>query len=153
VNYSTAGSASALHQVFNVSRVLLDDQLEAGREDALAIEYESRQVTYSQLARLVNRAGNALRQAGLGREQRVALLAPDSLNYVAAYLGAMRIGAVPVPLSTSFTRETLLYCLADSRASHVLVSADLLEPVLGIAETLPAAPRVYSLEPCCATSR
>ena len=51
----------------------------------------------------MNRAGNALRSLGIEPEQRVALVLHDSLEFVAAFLGAVKIGAIPVTLSTLLT--------------------------------------------------
>jgi benzoate-CoA ligase family protein len=69
----------------------------------------------------VNRAGNGLRILGVEPEDRVALIVPDSPNFVASFLGAVKIGAVPVTLSTLLTARDYAYLLADSRARVLVV--------------------------------
>jgi len=81
---------------FNLSAVLLDDHIAAGRGDRPALRYEGATLSYRDVSRLVARAGNALRSLGIEMEDRVALLLPDSPEFVATFLGAIRIGAAPV---------------------------------------------------------
>ena len=54
---------------------------------------------YGDLRRQVCRAGGLLRELGIGREQRVLLVLDDTTVFPIVFLGAMRIGAVPVPVS------------------------------------------------------
>jgi acyl-coenzyme A synthetase/AMP-(fatty) acid ligase len=109
-------------RVFNIASVLVDRHVEEGRGERPAIRLlHGRTVTYRELSSEANRAGQVLRRAGVDVEQRVALLLPDGLAFVAAFLGALRIGAVPVPLNTSAPLDDLAFFLADSRA-RVLVT-------------------------------
>src|SRR5689334_13334310 len=62
---------------YNVS-TLVDDNLEAGRGDNVAIRYEDQQVTYAQLHERMCRAGHALRALGMQPEQRVIFAMDDS---------------------------------------------------------------------------
>ena len=112
---------------FNLATALVDSHLVAGRGDRPAIRYEGRTLTYAGLARLVDRAGNALRALDVDVEQRVAIVLPDSPEFVATFLGAIKIGAVPVTLSTLLTERDYAYMLDDSRASVLVVH----ESVLG----------------------
>src|SRR5258708_19850012 len=64
-----------------------------------AIVGEPREVTYGQLAALANRVGNALRAQGVSRGDRVLIVLPDSVEFVAAFFGAAKIGAVAVPVN------------------------------------------------------
>jgi acyl-coenzyme A synthetase/AMP-(fatty) acid ligase len=50
--------------------------------------------TYSELVNVASRAGNALKQLGVERENRVALILLDGAEFVASFYGAMAIGAV-----------------------------------------------------------
>jgi benzoate-CoA ligase family protein len=63
---------------------------------------------------------------GLQAEQRVALILPDSVDFVATFLGAVNIGVVPVTLSTLLTTRDYAYLLADCRARAVVIHAGLL---------------------------
>lgn len=85
---------------YNVVADLLDRHLVSGRADQVAVEYQGRTWTYGQIAEQTNRVGHALRTLGVSREQRVLLVVPDAPEFAAAYLGAMKIGAVAVPCNT-----------------------------------------------------
>jgi benzoate-CoA ligase family protein len=101
---------------FNIARFLLDRHIEEGRGERLALLLPGTSVTYSELFSLANRAGNALRGLGVRPEERVALQLPDGVEFVAAFLGAMKIGAVPVPLNTAASPADLRFFLSDTRA-------------------------------------
>src|SRR5260370_23385921 len=64
-----------------------------------AIVGEPREVSYGELAALANRAGNALRAQGVSPGERVLIVLPDSAEFVAAFFGAAKIGAVAVPVN------------------------------------------------------
>lgn len=104
---------------------LVDRHVVEGRGERPALRLAQRDVSYLELQRLVNRAGNALRAAGIQPEQRVALLVLDGVEFVAAFLGAMKIGAVPVPMNTAARRAEVQLMLADSRARALIVDASL----------------------------
>jgi benzoate-CoA ligase len=127
---------------FNLSAVLLDEHIAAGRGDRPAIRYEGAILSYRDVSRLVARAGNALRSLGVEMEDRVALLLPDSPEFVAAFLGAIRIGAVPVTISTSLTSDEYAELLADCRAAVLVAHASVLARVAPIRRGLSRLRRV-----------
>jgi benzoate-CoA ligase family protein len=123
--------------MFNAATWFVDRIVADGRGAFPAIRYEGRILTYADLRELVDRTGHALRALDVSREDRVLLLCLDSPALLGALWGAMKIGAVPVPVNTFLKPEEWLYCLDDSAARVVVVSAALLEaaePVLRRAE-------------------
>jgi benzoate-CoA ligase family protein len=122
---------------FNLSAVLLDEHLAAGRGDRPAFRYEGATLSYRDVSRLVARTGNALRSVGVQMEDRVALLLPDSPEFVATFLGAIRIGAVPVTISTYLTSEDYAELLADCRARVLVAHASVMPRVAPIRRGLP----------------
>jgi len=122
-----AGQASAVP--FNVSDYLLDRHIRAGRGDRLALTGVAGDVSYAELAERVGQAARGLRGLGLQAEQRVVMVMADSPEFVITYLAAMRIGAVPVPISTMLRADGIAEILADSRARIVAVSAQYLDLV------------------------
>jgi len=111
---------------FNLTTRLLDVHLDSGRADRPAYHTEAGVTTYRELAALAGRAANLFRDLGVEMEQRVILLLPDGLDFVAAFLGAARIGAVPVPVNTLATTQDYAYVLRDARPKALVVHADLL---------------------------
>ena len=80
-------------------------------------------VTYTRLHEAVNRFGNVLLELGVRMEERIALLLPDSPEWVYVFFGAMKIGAVAVPINTLLTTKDYEYLLNDSRARVLVVHA------------------------------
>ena len=86
---------------YNAATAFLDRNVQEGRGEKTAIYYEGNSYTYAQMAALANRVGNGLLDLGIDLEQRVALLMLDSPQLAAAFFGAIKIGAVPIPINTN----------------------------------------------------
>jgi len=130
--------SSTLPNLFNAAEYFIDRHLTEGRGDAIAIECADRCISYSALSDKVNRLGSALRdELGVRPEERVVLLMVDSPEMVFSFFGAIKIGAVPIPVNTLWTAADYEYVLNDSRAGVIIVSASLRSR---IAEVLPRCP-------------
>ena len=92
--------------------------------ERLALHCAGASMSYRTLAALMDRVAAALQQQGLRPGQAVALCAGSSLRYVAVFLGALRAGAVVVPLPPSATAEALRLMLQDAQAQVLFVDAD-----------------------------
>jgi len=68
-------------------------------------------MSYAEAAAAAARAANALRSLGVEPGDRVAAQIPKCRDALTLYLGAMRAGAVYVPLNTSYTPPELAYFL------------------------------------------
>ena len=112
--------------IFNAAAYFVDRHLTEGRGDAIAIECGDRRISYSALHDGVNRVGSALRhQLEVRPEERIVLLTLDSPEMVFSFFGAIKIGAIPVPINTLWTAADYEYVLNDSRAGVIIVSASL----------------------------
>lgn len=121
---------STFPDVLNAAEYFVDRHLTEGRGDAIAIECGDRRISYATLSEQVCRAGSALRrELGVRPEERVLLLMLDSPEMVYAFFGAIKIGAVPVPVNTLWTTADYEYVLHDSRAAVIVVSAGLLSRI------------------------
>ncbi|MEO6776447.1 MAG: AMP-binding protein, partial [Kofleriaceae bacterium] len=114
-----------LPRSYNAAVDLLDRHVLEGRGDRVAVIDDDGRYTYRELAARADRAAGALRDLGVQPEQRVALVLLDGVDFPAAFLGAIKLGAVPVPLNTMLTPEDYTYLLRDSRARAVIASAAL----------------------------
>jgi benzoate-CoA ligase family protein len=119
-------AAESLPAEFNVATWFVDRNVSEGRGAAPAFRYEGLTLSHSDVQELANRTGNALRALGVAPEDRVLLLCLDAPEFVGAFWGAIKIGAVAVPVNTLLRADDWLYCLEDSRAKAVVVSAPLL---------------------------
>jgi benzoate-CoA ligase family protein len=110
---------------FNLASFLLDRHLAEGRANKPAVFYKQETLTYAELAEMADRIGNALLGLGVEQENRVMLCLFDCPQFLASYFGAMKIGAVPVPVSTMAMSQDYFYYLNDSRAKILVVHQDL----------------------------
>jgi len=107
--------------------MLVDRRLEAGHAGKVAIRCAGESVTYGQLHDRICRVGNVLEALGIGREDRVLMILDDSPTFVALFLGAMRAGAVPAPVSFLDTTENFAHYARDSYAKLIVAEDALLE--------------------------
>ncbi len=114
----TVGTAEHLN-----AGTLVDRQVEAGRGETLAVVAADAALTYDQLRRQINRAGSLLRELGVRREQRVLLVLDDTTMFPTVFLGALRIGAVPVPVSPLDKADNFRHFVEDSYAELVVTDA------------------------------
>ncbi len=115
--------------MYNLADDLVDRHVREGRGDRLAILSDGRQITYRELSENVNRVGDGLRTMGVGAGARVLLILLDSPEFIHAFLGAAKIGAVPVPTNTTLRSTDYAYFLEESGAAAVIVHSALLSEV------------------------
>ncbi len=121
---------------YNAAFDFVDRNILEGRGEKTALRYAGRNFTYGQVAELVNRTGNALKGLGVEIENRVILLLHDSPEFVAAFFGAIKIGAVPVPVNTLSRSADYEHLFNDSRAKVVIAHKSLWPEVATIRNKL-----------------
>src|SRR6187551_2307504 len=122
---------------YNAVSWLLDRNVDEGRGAKLAFTDTVSELTYGDLQRRTRRVANMLRRLGVRREERVAMIMLDTVDFPAVFLGAIRAGIVPVPLNTLLTSEQYAYVLADCRARVLFISEALLPVVKDMVGRLP----------------
>ncbi|MCW2860677.1 MAG: badA [Actinoallomurus sp.] len=110
--------------MFNACTYLVDRHVESGGGDRTAVTGPGGTLTYAELLQRVRRMASGLRDLGVRPEERVMIYMADSPDMLALILGAMRIGAVPVPVSTMMTPKDLAGVLHDSRARVLAAGAE-----------------------------
>jgi benzoate-CoA ligase family protein len=114
-----------ISQEFNLGAFLLDRHIQEGRGGKVAVYYKDKKITYAEIVGYANRVGNVLKKLGVEQENRVMFSLPDCPEFLYVYFGAMRIGAVPVPVSTLALPEDYLYYLNDSRAKVFVTTREI----------------------------
>lgn len=116
----------------NAAEIFVDENVKRGLGDKVAIyfageppRYKPETLTYRQVQELVNRTGNALRSLGVDLEDRVMMIMLDTPAFIATFFGAIKIGAIPVPVNTMLTPKEYEYMLNDSRAKVLVVNEEL----------------------------
>jgi len=111
-----------LPEIFNVASVMVDRHVLQGRGARIAIECGEQRVSYRDLLENTNRAGNALRRLGVDLEQRVLLALLDGPEFLYCLFGAIKAGAVAVPVNPWLRAQDYEYLLNDTRARAAIVS-------------------------------
>src|SRR5882757_9778468 len=122
---------------YNAVTWLLDRNIDEGRGDKLAFDDTVSQLTYRELQKQSCRLANLLRRLGVRREERVAMIMLDTVDFPIVFLGAIRAGIVPVPLNTLLTSDQYAYVLADCRARVLFISQALLPVVRDMLGRMP----------------
>jgi benzoate-CoA ligase len=129
--------ATEIPRDYNAAVDLVERNLGAGRSGKVAYIDDAGRYTFAELAERVNRAASALVSLGIRREERIALALVDTIDFPAAFLGAIKAGIVPVALNTLLTTPDYEYMLKDSRAKALVVSEPLLKTFLPLIGKLP----------------
>ena len=95
-------------------------------------------LTFAELDARANRMANVLAGLGVGAGDRVALLFNNDFRFLETLFGAMRLGAVAVPLNIRMGDEALRYVAEDSEAHVLVASAALAERGRALASRIPA---------------
>ncbi|MFT4025303.1 MAG: acyl-CoA synthetase [Novosphingobium sp.] len=96
-------------------------------KDRVAIICGATTWTYAELDALADRIGNGLRAQGIGKGDRVAIIARNSHAFMAVRFGVARIGAVLVPINFMLSVEDTRYILDHSGAAMLLLDATTLQ--------------------------
>src|SRR5258705_248918 len=123
---------------FNAATHFLDRHVTEGQGARTAFRFAGRDVTYGEIALRANRLGNALLAHDVQIEQRVVLALRDRPEFAEAFWGAMKIGAVPVPVSDGLPAGELAFLLQDSRARAVIASEAAVPEIRKIGVQCPA---------------
>jgi len=116
---------------WNIASLFLDMPA-AAHPERLAIVGEPRTVTYDELAELANRVGNALLAQGVACGDRVLIVLPDSAEFIAAFFGTAKIGAIAVPVNPFAKSADYIHYLGNCEPRAALVHS------VALAEFLPA---------------
>jgi len=111
-------------------KLMLDEAVKRyGKKTAVAMG-DSR-LSYVKLDEASNKMANALIEMGVGRGDRVAMLLPNSPEFVTTYLGVVKIGAIAVPLDTKYKLAELASLFDDSQPRVLVAESPLLKPIAG----------------------
>jgi 4-hydroxybenzoate-CoA ligase/benzoate-CoA ligase len=119
----------------------------AARADKPALFSAARTLTFREMSAESNQVGNALRRLGVRFGESVGILAHDSAEWVAAFFGTLKIGAVSVGLNTLLKSHDYHYMLRDSRTRVLFVQDALLPAVAGLRPQLPALEHIIVIGP------
>ncbi len=113
-----------------------------------AVTFRDRTITYRDLLGQVETLALRLQKRKLEPGSRIALLLPNSLGYVCAFLAPAALGAVIIPLDLQVKARDLNHILKDSGCSHVLADLEILDcdtrtALQEAGRSAPGGPRIF----------
>ncbi|MEM9216874.1 MAG: amino acid adenylation domain-containing protein [Cyanobacteria bacterium P01_F01_bin.150] len=114
-------TASCIHQLF-------EGQVER-TPDAIAVVFESEQVTYKQLNQRANQLAHHLQSLGVQPEVLVGICVERSIEMVVGLLGILKAGGAYVPFDPSYPAKRLSYMLNDSGVGVLVTQNELVESI------------------------
>lgn len=103
---------------------LIEAQVER-TPDAVAVIFQSKQLTYRDLDEHASRLAERLRQLGVGSGKLVGLFVERSLEMVVGVLGILKAGAAYVPMDPKYPQDRLAFMLEDAKPVAVLTQQNL----------------------------
>lgn len=97
--------------------------------DKTALIFEEKSYTYQELNRLANRMANGLTKLGVTKGDRVALFLPNIPEFIIAYLGTLKLGAIAVSLNVMLKSSEVSFILNDCTAKVLVTTEELREQV------------------------
>src|SRR5262249_54030775 len=113
------GSEKNIYQLF-------EEQVERS-PGAVAVAYETEQLTYAQLNRRANQFAHYLRSLGVRADSRVGVMLERSFELVVSLMGILKAGAAYVPLDPGYPQERLSFMLKDADVQVLLTETHLTE--------------------------
>src|SRR4030043_1910335 len=124
-------------EFFNATDYFIDRNIREGSGHKLAIYTDFRNYSYNDIQKMINKTANGMRDLGIRVEDKIMLLMLDILHFYAMFWGAIRIGAIPIPVNTMLTSSDYEFYLNDSRSRVLAVSEELLPVINNIKGDLP----------------
>lgn len=109
---------------FNAAEYFIDRHVAEGRSDKVAIRTLQREVTYAELADGVNRFGSTLINLGIRPGDRVLMVVKDCPEFFFLFWGAVKTGAIPVPLNGLAPASDFEFIIQHSKCSALFYSRD-----------------------------
>ena len=128
---------------------LVCDDFEAAVDqwpERIAVIDESRQVTYRELDTLANRFAHWAKGRNLRRGDTVALVLPNRIEYLAAWLGFSKVGVAAALVNNQLTGAALAHSLEISRAHHVIADRDTWQAVEDASRGLKRSAMIWVLD-------
>ena len=125
--------------LYNAGEWMIDRNIAGGRGESVAIRCQDRAITYGDVLADVWRVQSLLAELAVSSGARVLLVLNDDPAFVAWFIGSMRAGVLPVPLSTMSTAKELSVIAADAEPDLVVIASDYsdrIDPILAAAQSV-----------------
>ena len=119
-------------QKLNMARVMVDYWAEHGRANDVAVYYLDQKITYGELKDLSDRFAMALHKLGMVKGDRFVIRTPNQPEYMIAFLGGQKIGAVPIPTNIMLREGEIQHIINNSDAVAAVTTSKYIEAIENI---------------------
>ncbi len=98
--------------------------------------YYRREITWEVFNEKANRCANMLRQNGIGKGKKVAILLMNSIDWLPLYFGILKAGALAVPLNFRYSSDEIEYCIGLAEADVLLFGPEFIGRVEAVADKI-----------------
>src|SRR5215218_6462025 len=112
--------------------------------DRVALATDDASLDYEGLSKRINRYARWARSAGVAKGDTVALIMPNGIDYVAAWLGISRVGGVVALINTKLVGQSLAHCIGVAKPAHVIVAHELRDALDGASPQLKSEAKVWT---------
>ena len=110
-----------------------------------------RELTWGDFDKKANRFANLLLSRGLRKGDKVAILMMNSIEWLPAYFGILKAGAVAVPLNFRYTAEEIKYCLSKADVSILIFGPEFVGRIEEICDRIPDVKHLFYVGEDCPT--
>ena len=107
-----------------------------------AILFENREVSYRELDENANKIANGLKSLGINKGDRVALMMPNIPDFIYAFFGIQKLGAVAVPFNTMYKGREIIHILNDCGARAIITMTNFANLINEVREDVPTLEHV-----------
>src|SRR5262245_3183923 len=126
----------------NIAAAFLNAQVREGRGSRMALRTEQANLTYAEVQALANRYGHSLAAAGVEPEDRVLIALPDSADFVGAFFGTLKLGAVVVMVNPALAKDDIAQMLEYSQARVMVAHRESASAFVDAAKDAPLTRKV-----------
>ncbi|HUH67195.1 MAG TPA: AMP-binding protein [Syntrophales bacterium] len=121
--------------------------------DNAAVIYDGKPIAYEALNKAVNALGNELRNLGIQRGDKVAIMLPNCPEFVISYFAVQKLGAVAVTINILSTAYELRHLLGNSDSKCLITETPLAKRYEEIREDIPLCKHIITTSGMDAPSR
>lgn len=122
---------------FNITREVLDRQIDSGLNDRTAFVFDAGSITYGELASRVNGLAGGMAAQGIAKGTPVLIRMPNCLEFAVSFLALVKLGALPILQNSLLGPEEVAYVREHSDAEAAITLASIADPVRALADKLP----------------
>lgn len=113
----------------NITSYFLDHNSLVDRGKSTAIYYQNQKISFADTGILANKVGNIFKQFGVGFEDRIYVVLPDSPEFVACFYGSMKIGAIFTSAYTFFSANDYEYEINYVRPKVIITDSSCIDRI------------------------